>query len=332
MATPRPPTSYSSASTSHQNANSASGSRPPHARRSSTTRSSTGRRSRASSTIGGGESQKIICAISEGRGISPTVGMAFVNISTGEAVLSQICDNQFYARTLNKLQVFEPTEILVVSTMGPPNPKSKMFQIVEENILDARITTMHRKYWSETTGLEYIQQLAFVEDVEAIKVAIGGNYFATCCFAAVRHGPFCVYSHFDVLIIKQSLKYIDLSLSLTFAFHSLRIKYQPSEGSMMIDLSSIQSLELIQNLQKAKSKECLFGIMNETLTPMGSRLLRNSILQPSTQADVLTQRYDAVDEISNREDMFFQIRKGLNNSSRYFVIPELISTRSQVVS
>jgi DNA mismatch repair protein MSH4 len=80
----------------------------------------------------------------------------------------------------------------------------------------------------------------------------------------------------------------------------------------MIDLSTIQSLELIQNLHNSRSKECLFGLMNETLTPMGSRLLRSSILQPSTQAEVLTQRYDAVEEISNREDMFFQIRQGLD--------------------
>ena len=84
----------------------------------------------------------------------------------------------------------------------------------------------------------------------------------------------------------------------------------------MIDLSTIQSLELIQNLQNSRSKECLFGLLNETLTPMGSRLLRSSILQPSTKEEVLTQRYDAVDEISNREDMFFQIRQGLNNCSR----------------
>ena len=91
----------------------------------------------------------------------------------------------------------------------------------------------------------------------------------------------------------------------------------------MIDLSTIQSLELIQNLQNSRSKECLFGVMNETLTPMGSRLLRSSILQPSTQAEVLIQRYDAVEEISNQEDMFFQIRQG----SRVFtqsLIPLLI--------
>ena len=109
-----------------------------------------------------------------------------MNVSTGEAVLSQICDNQFYAHTINKLHVFDPTEILIVSTSGPPQPKSKMYQVIEENILGSRLITIDRKYWSESAGLEYIQRLAFMEDVETIKVAIGGNYFATCCFAAVR--------------------------------------------------------------------------------------------------------------------------------------------------
>lgn len=50
--------------------------------------------------------------------------------------------------------------------------------------------------------------------------------------------------------------------------------------------------------------------MNQTLTPMGCRLLRSSILQPSTQIDVLTARYDAVSEMSSKEDMFFQARQG----------------------
>jgi len=157
----------------------------PGTSRPGTARPSTRSRSRAGSTIGGGQSQKIICALSESRGVSPTVGLAFVNISTGEAVLSQICDNQFYAKTLNKLLVFDPSEILIVSTCGPPNPKSMMYQLIESNIVGAKIITMDRRYWSEALGLDYIQQLAFIEDIEAIKVAIGGNYFATCCLSAV---------------------------------------------------------------------------------------------------------------------------------------------------
>ena len=60
-----------------------------------------------------------------------------------------------------------------------------MYSVVEENILGSRIVTVDRKYWSESAGLDYIQDLAFAEDIGAIKVAIGGSYFATCCFAAV---------------------------------------------------------------------------------------------------------------------------------------------------
>lgn len=162
-----------------------SNSLPQNSRRS-VSRAGTIQRPRTpGSAIGGGEYQQIICAVNEGRGVSPTVGLAFVNISTGEAVLSQISDNQFYVKTCHKLEVFEPSEILIVSTAGPPNQKSKMYSIIEENILGSKIITVHRQYWSETAGLDYIQSLAFKEDVEAIKVAIGGNYYATCCFSAV---------------------------------------------------------------------------------------------------------------------------------------------------
>lgn len=79
---------------------------------------------------------------------------------------------------------------------------------------------------------------------------------------------------------------------------------------MMIDLSTIQSLELIQNIQNRKSKDCLFGLMDQTTTPMGARLLRSNILQPSTQENVLKQRYDALEELTIKEDMFMQTRLG----------------------
>lgn len=156
-------------------------------RRHSVSRSSHGRRSRAGSVIGG-EAQQTICAVSEARGVAPTVGLAFIHITTGEAVISQICDNQFYSKTLHKIQVFEPTEILIVSTAGPPNAKSSMYSCIEEQIIGSKLVSIDRRYWSEIAGLDFIKQLAFAQDVQALTVAIGGNYFATCCFAAVCDG------------------------------------------------------------------------------------------------------------------------------------------------
>lgn len=80
---------------------------------------------------------------------------------------------------------------------------------------------------------------------------------------------------------------------------------------MLIDLSTIVSLELIQNLQNAKSKDCLFGILNETLTPMGLRFLRSNILQPSTDVLKLNERYEALGELTLKEEMFFEVKQGM---------------------
>ncbi|KAJ4410613.1 MutS protein msh4 [Gnomoniopsis sp. IMI 355080] len=254
-----------------------------------------GRRSRAASSIGGGEASHIICAVSEARGIAPSVGIAFVNVSTGEAVLSQICDNQSYVKTIHKVTVFEPSQILIVSTACPPNPKSCLCSTIEEELPGVPVVPLNRKYWSETAGLEFLQALAFKEDIEAIKVAIEGNFYATCSFSA-------------------AMKYLELEFSLRIANHSLRIRYQPSEESMMISLPTIQALELVQNLQNPSSKASLFGLLNRTLTRMGARKLRSNILQPSTQAElVLKPRYAALEELCTKEDMFFEVRTALKS-------------------
>ncbi|EGC49164.1 DNA mismatch repair protein [Histoplasma capsulatum var. duboisii H88] len=264
------------------------------ARRPTTDQSSSGYPRTARPTTAGTSvaSQEIICAISESRGISPTVGLAFVNFSTSEAVLCQICDSQTYARTIHKLAVFDPTEILFMKTAR--EPRSKLYSIVEENLPQLTVTSIDRRFWAESAGHEYVEQLAFRDDLESIKMSLEGNYFATCCLAA-------------------ALTYIETEFSKTFSHHSLRIKYEPSEGSMLIDLSTIVSLELIQNLQNSKSRDCLFGVLNETLTPMGSRLLRSNVLQPSTEQAKLLARYNAVEELSMKEEIFYSVRQALKS-------------------
>ncbi|ROV92998.1 hypothetical protein VMCG_09027 [Cytospora schulzeri] len=268
------------------------------------------KRSAAASSIGASEGNQIICAVSEARGVVPSVGVALINISTGEAVLSQICDNQSYVKTTHKLAVFEPSRILIVDTACPPNPKSSLYATIEEELPGVPIAALSRSYWSESAGLEFIQALAFKEDVEATKVAIEGNFYATSSFSAVRYSASLPSPH--VLMFVQAIKYLEVEFSLRIASHSLRIRYQPSEESMMISLPTIAALELIRNLQDPASKACLFGLLKQTTTPMGARMLRTNILQPSTQADgVLIPRYDALEELCTKEDMFFSVRNAL---------------------
>ena len=98
----------------------------------------------------------------------------------------------------------------------------------------------------------------------------------------------------------------------------------------MIDLSTITSLELIRNLQNARSKDCLFGLLNETLTPMGSRFLRSNILQPSTDAVKLEERFSALEDLATKGEMLFAVREGRCPNFNSIVVSLTINS-SQVV-
>ncbi|KAF5665712.1 DNA mismatch repair MSH4 [Fusarium denticulatum] len=251
-------------------------SRPSTVRPGSRPGTASGRKSRngtASSILGLSEVQTIVCAVSEARGVSPAVGIAFVNVSLGEAVISQICDNQSYVKTIHKIQLSAPSRILFMTTACPPNNPSSLFSLVQDLIPEVQIDALERSAWSETEGLEYIHNLAFKDDIEPLKVATQGKFYAICSLAA-------------------AMKYIQQHFSINFMPHSLRIQYRPSEDTMMIDISAIQSLEIMQNIRNPKSKDSLFGLLNHTCTPMAlkpfhdtEKLLTKLIIVP-TNADV----------------------------------------------
>ncbi|KAI9734447.1 MAG: MutS protein msh4 [Claussenomyces sp. TS43310] len=279
-----------------------------------------------SSVIGGGESQQIVCAVSEGRGVSPTVGLAFINLSTGEAVLSQVCDNQFYVRTVHKLQVFEPTEILMISSPGTSNPRSKMNAIVEEEMVGSRIIMIDRKYWSETAGLDYINQLAFLEDVEAIKVAIGGNYFATCCLAALILYP----ARPDIRYSEQSINNVLILKTFALAISPLHDALANARSSLLLQIKGLCKPERIQ-----KTIQLIDAVINPDVsyqkTPLDLQNQRTYAVKSGVNGllDVARQTYKEatedvhqhVSEINQHHEMQAETR--YDNKRRYYLrVPE----------
>ncbi|KAG6040892.1 hypothetical protein E4U41_006740 [Claviceps citrina] len=281
-----------------------SSTRGPVSRPSTSASSRKSRPGTLSTILGTNDDQTIICAIGEARGVFPLVGVALVNISLGDATLSQICDNQSYVKTIHKLQMANPSRIVFMSTACPPVRDNVLFTLVNELIPDARVELLDRPAWSETEGLEYIHKLAFESDIDPIKVAVEGKYYSVSSFAA-------------------AMKYIEHTFTVTFAPHSLRIRYRPSEDTMMVDISVLQSLEIVQNIRNSKSKDCLFGVLNQTLTSMGSRMLRSNILQPPTQYETfIAPRYDAVEELTTEEETFHGVRADIEK-----VLTKMITLR-----
>jgi DNA mismatch repair protein MSH4 len=148
-----------------------------------------GRKSRAgtvSTGLGTSDQQTIICAVGEARGVSPSVGLALVNITLGEAVLSQICDNQSYVKTVHKIQIASPSRIVFMSTACPPNKESVLYTLLDELIPEADLEVLERSAWSEADGVQYIENLGFKSDIDPMKVALQGKYYCIGSFAAVR--------------------------------------------------------------------------------------------------------------------------------------------------
>lgn len=144
-----------------------------------------GRKSRAtnaSSVLGMGEAHTIVCAVCEARGVSPSVGIAFVNTSIGEAILSQICDNQSYVKTLHKIRINWPSRIVC---LAQATKTTSLTPLLRSMFADIPIDETDRSFWSESNGLEYINKLAFESDIQPIQVAIQGKYYAVSALAAV---------------------------------------------------------------------------------------------------------------------------------------------------
>ncbi|RHZ86046.1 hypothetical protein Glove_55g65 [Diversispora epigaea] len=249
-------------------------------------------RTSASTRVGrGGESHSFVVAVIEGRGIASEVGMCFIDLRTSESILSQISDSQTYVKTLHKMNIYDPAEILLSVTSVEPS-KSKLCKILEDNLPFATIVPIGRKYFNDSIGLNYIKQYGLEDDSAALILGLTSKFYCLAATAAV-------------------LKYIESSQNIFFTNHSIQFKYQGCEGTMMIDCVTARNLELICNINSPNNNQSLYGVLNKTSTSMGARLLRTNILQPLSDAVTINTRLDSVEELTRDEENFFSIQLAL---------------------
>ena len=75
------------------------------------------------------------------------------------------------------------------------------------------------------------------------------------------YAPFDLISHryYTLSAASALFKHAELKLNVRFSSGSLRIRYAPVEGTMMIDPETARNLELVGNMTHKKSTHTLFG-------------------------------------------------------------------------
>jgi len=100
--------------------------------------------------------------------------------------------------------------------------------------------------------------------------------------------------------------------------HLDRPTFYDRADSMVLDAVTVRNLELVEPLFAAdaggpltSSQATLLGVLDQTLTGMGGRLLRQRLLRPSMDRPEIEQRLDAVGELFQQTILRAELRKQL---------------------
>ncbi|CCC07907.1 putative MSH4 protein [Sordaria macrospora k-hell] len=246
-------------------------------------------------TVSSEERDHVVCAVSESRS-AEVVGIAVINITAGQVDLATILNDEkhMYQRlgdTLWKL-ASKPEKFLVVNSVTKDSSKSMLISCLEQDFPEVPIVVWGRKHWNEAEGLRMIERFALRDQIISVRSDLENNFYTPCAFSANE-------------------------LNIHFASNALRIRCIQPLNTMGIDRTTAASLELLQNTRRATAKmSTLFGILNSTLTPQGHRLLRTTLLQPSTDKEEIIERYESVEELSTNKELFGKLRKALKELDR----------------
>lgn len=86
--------------------------------------------------------------------------------------------------------------------------------------------------------------------------------------------------------------------------HISAVKYYTTGDFMPLDIASRRNLELTETMREKNKRGSLLGVLDETKTAMGARMMRKWVEQPLLQADKICKRLDGVEEL--KDDLFLR--------------------------
>lgn len=205
-----------------------------------------------------------------------SVGLAFIDISTGEFLTTEITGTDAPAKAADELAKFAPKECIYHPAVE--NYPELMAAIRN---LPACSAYDERAFSPDAARRRILEQLGCASleayGCEQLKAAQGA------CGAALAY------------VSETQMKSLG-------HINSLRT-YFPGDF-MAIDPTARRSLELTESIRGGSKKNSLLGIMDRTVTAMGARLLRLWLDQPSLDPQEINARLDAVERL--KDDLFLR--------------------------
>ncbi len=196
------------------------------------------------------------------------MGLAFLDITTGEFFVREIPFEPGFSALATEIEQYNPLEILV--------PQGISADLISFLASTCKVLTPGR------SGL-------FVDGAAEL----------TAAFCVSSLDGFDISSSACTNAAAAALRYAKETQKTDLPhIHGFSRKY--SNDAMILDAITLRNLEILNPLRGDRNDTTLFGFLNRTKTPMGSRVLRSTITRPLTSPEKIDRRLDAVEFFTQR--------------------------------
>lgn len=196
-------------------------------------------------------------------------GLAFVDLTTGDFHVTELISHYPYSELLNELAKYNVTECLIC----PFAKEDKTLMKKLDEVMSPLWTAVSKEDFGERKALDTLSSSAINKD--------SLDKLSTHKQASIASGTCLSY----------------LTDTHNNLYHINSINFYETLHFMGLDIFCRNNLELTKSLRDGKKTGSLLGVLDNTHTSMGARLLRRWLEQPLIELTGINDRHEAVGEL-----------------------------------
>jgi DNA mismatch repair protein MutS len=205
-----------------------------------------------------------------------SLGLAVVDVTTGEFKTCELHGSDRFSVATNELSKFNPSEILIAQTQ----PDVEEWVTLVKSLNNVKKSHMEDWKFSTDEGKETLLEHFQVKSLDGFGL-IDQNQAVRAAGAIIQYLKETTHSVLSHLVTLST--------------------FQVGEG-MVLDAATQRNLEIVKSMQDSGKAGTLLSVLDETVTSMGGRLLRQWLVTPLTSVSQIKHRQDAVEELLARKD------------------------------
>ncbi|MBI3652574.1 MAG: DNA mismatch repair protein MutS [Acidobacteria bacterium] len=217
------------------------------------------------------------------------MAVAFLDLSTGEFLATEFHGEAAWDKVLEQLDCFSPREILFPKSLERLfKPQAKSADEPSGIVSETNGERAAFKLAGREPALNPLDEWLFSFDYCRGLLLSQFQVAALDGFGLEGRNPAIAAAGAIISYVVETQK--------ADAAHVSGISYYEPNDYLILDSPTVRNLELLEALDGSRA-HTLLGVLDETITGMGSRLLKQWLLRPSMKLGELKARLDAVGEL-----------------------------------